>query len=64
MPVYGEEGEPGKQGLILQPQDQEAPVRQLAVQEGVVGGREAIPQAPALYQSPQDHREEWPRCGC
>ena len=40
LPFPGQEDESGQQGVLLQPQDQEAAVRQSAVQEAVVGGRQ------------------------
>ena len=61
VPVHGQEDEPGQQGVLLQPQDEEAAVREPAVQEAVVGGRQAIRQAAPLHQGAQDHREARPR---
>lgn len=48
---HREEGEQGEQGLLLEPQDEEAAICEPAVQEGLVGGREALPQAAALDES-------------
>lgn len=61
MPFHGQEDEPGEQGVLLQPQDEEAAVCEPAVQEAVVGGRQALRQAASVNQSPQDHREARPR---
>jgi hypothetical protein len=61
MPLHGQEDQQGEQGVLLKPQDEEAAVCEPAVQEAVVGGRQALRQAASLHQSPQDHREAWPR---
>ena len=64
MSFYWEESKQGKQDFLLGPQDQEVAVCESAVQEDLVGRREAVFEAEVVDQSNQDHREEWTGSRC
>lgn len=64
LSFYWEESKQGKQDFVLSPQDQEVAVCEPAVQEDLVGSREALSEAALVNQSNQDHREKWTGSCC
>lgn len=64
MSVHWEENQQGKQGVSLEPQDEEVAVCEPTVQTNMVGGREALCQTAIVNQGNKNHREEWTGCCC
>lgn len=64
LSFHWKESKQGQQSIFLKPQDKETAVCKPAVQEDLVGSREALCKASVINQGIENHREEWTRCSC
>ncbi|XP_016170636.1 uncharacterized protein LOC107613247 isoform X1 [Arachis ipaensis] len=62
LSLHWKESKQGQQSIFLKPQDKETAVCKPAVQEDLVGSREALCKASVINQGIENHREEWTRC--